>query len=145
MIPTSHTNTQRNPRDAKKVKDLLSPMLDNIIGDARKLITFPRWKPAIEMPSALARSLQGNHLNQSNSISITARYQRTNLIALFQYNESIVFNKETYSSVINSRQIGGSPEQECAHARKGNSFSQAKKCTNGQKHGSGMIGSPRSE
>ena len=42
VIPNAQKDSQKNPRDAKKAKERLTPSLDNIIGETRKLITFPR-------------------------------------------------------------------------------------------------------
>lgn len=65
VIPNAHKDSQKNPRDAKKAKEPFTPILENIIGEARKLITFPRWKPAMEIPTAVARSWRGNHLHHA--------------------------------------------------------------------------------
>jgi len=58
----AHVITQRNPRDENKKNGPEIPIVDSIIGVSNKPRTLPRWNPAIDIPSALALSLVGNHL-----------------------------------------------------------------------------------
>lgn len=58
----SHTESHKQPSDAKKANVPVRPICDMMIGVARKLTTFPRWNPPMERPTAVARSCVGNHL-----------------------------------------------------------------------------------
>jgi hypothetical protein len=57
-----HTNTHRNPNNPNITKGPKIPVLDMIIGERSKPMVLPSWKPAIAIPTALDRSVWGNHL-----------------------------------------------------------------------------------
>lgn len=59
-----HVVIHSSPRDEKRKKGPVIPIVANIIGVRTKPTTLPRWNPAMEIPTALARSWLGNHLTK---------------------------------------------------------------------------------
>lgn len=73
-VADNHTNTQRNPDKPKITNGPNIPPCDMRMGESVSPIAHPSWNPAIEMPTALARSVWGNHLNRTTkhySLSIS--------------------------------------------------------------------------
>lgn len=62
VAPYPHMVSQSSPRDEKRTKGPEIPIDDITIGVTSKPVTLPRWNPAMEIPTALARSFIGNHL-----------------------------------------------------------------------------------
>ena len=61
-VADNHTNTQRNPDNPKITKGPNIPPCDMRMGESVSPIAHPSWNPAIEIPTALDRSVCGNHL-----------------------------------------------------------------------------------
>lgn len=59
-----HEVIHSSPREEKRKKGPVIPVVANIIGVRTKPTTLPRWNPAMEIPTALARSWLGNHLTK---------------------------------------------------------------------------------
>lgn len=57
-----HVVSHRSPRDEKRKNGPESPIDDITIGVSTNPTTLPRWNPPIDKPTAVARSLHGNHL-----------------------------------------------------------------------------------
>lgn len=61
-VADNHTNTQRNPDNPKITNGPNIPPCDMRMGESVSPIAHPSWNPAIEIPTALDRSVWGNHL-----------------------------------------------------------------------------------
>lgn len=57
-----HTKTHRNPDNPKIINGPPTPPCDMRIGERVSPIALPSWNPAIASPTALDRSVCGNHL-----------------------------------------------------------------------------------
>lgn len=57
-------NVHTNPRIEKTVNGPVMPNLVIRTGVAMKLIALPKWNPAMEKPTALARSQDENHCDK---------------------------------------------------------------------------------
>lgn len=58
----TQTSTQRNPHNPNMTNGPNIPPLDIRIGESVSPIALPSWNPAIASPTALERSVWGNHL-----------------------------------------------------------------------------------
>lgn len=63
-IADIHTKTQRNPDNPNITNGPNVPPRDMRMGESVSPIALPSWKPAIASPTALARSVWGNHLKE---------------------------------------------------------------------------------
>lgn len=68
-VADNQTKTQRNPDNPNITKGPYIPPCDMRIGERVSPIALPSWKPAIASPTALARSVWGNHLEQKVLVS----------------------------------------------------------------------------
>lgn len=62
VILHSQVDSHSNPREENRTNGPDNPIDDITIGVSSKPTTLPRWNPAIDIPTALARSWIGNHL-----------------------------------------------------------------------------------
>ena len=63
-IADNHTKTHKNPDNPKMTNGPNIPAWDIRIGESTSPIALPNWNPAIAIPTALARSVGGNHLHE---------------------------------------------------------------------------------
>lgn len=64
VTPLDQVDTHNRPKEAKRINGPEIPIEDNMSGVNRSPTTFPMWNPAIDIPTALARSSVGNQLRK---------------------------------------------------------------------------------
>ena len=67
-VAESQTSIHRKPDNPKITKGPYIPPWDMRIGDSMSPTTFPSWNPAIAIPTALERSVGGNHLQKKKTV-----------------------------------------------------------------------------
>lgn len=168
----THVVSQRSPREAKRMNgpDIPIEVINN--GVSTKPTTFPRWKPPMDIPIAVARSWHGNHLHNwkhiqtqlplklqekilSNIIIGFCNFGISSYSQHFQYlwvfsicHKSKMRRLQITTEVV--RCLGYNekfklPGQKSVHGRQSYSFSKTKESTNGQETDCGVICCPWSE
>ena len=132
----THDDNHSSPRDEKRIKGPEIPMDESMIGVRIKPTTFPRWNPAMEIPTALALSCPGNHLK----IEKRTIFHQPQINSLNCDRDTCNFHYYKFM-----RTKVSLPWWKGAHGGQSNTFSQTKEGTNGQESNDGVVGSPGSQ